>query len=87
MESFAPYESKDVTLEPGDLVVCFTDGVNEAQSDEMAEEFGMERLQEVIRNHRNDRASDIRDEIIKSVNEFAGGYQFDDVTLVIFKAY
>jgi serine phosphatase RsbU (regulator of sigma subunit) len=47
----------------------------------------MERLQEVIRNHRNDRASDIRDEIIKSVNEFAGGHQFDDVTLVIFKAY
>jgi serine phosphatase RsbU (regulator of sigma subunit) len=87
MESLAPYESKEVTLEPGDLVVCFTDGVNEAQSDDMEEEFGMDRLQDVIRKHRNDRASDIRDEIINSVNHFAGGHQFDDLTLVIFKVY
>lgn len=87
MESIAPYESNDVTLEPGDLVVCFTDGVNEAQSDDMEEEFGMERLQDVIRNHRSKRASEIRDEIITAVSEFAGGHQFDDITLVIFKAY
>jgi len=87
MESMAPYESNDVTLEPGDLVVCFTDGVNEAQPGEMTEEFGMDRLQDVILKHRNDRAADIRDEIIHAVTEFAGGYQFDDVTLVIFKAY
>lgn len=87
MESMAPYESNDVTLEPGDLVVCFTDGVNEAQPGEMTEEFGMDRLQDVILKHRNDRAADIRDEIIRAVTEFAGGYQFDDVTLVIFKAY
>ncbi|WP_340105340.1 PP2C family protein-serine/threonine phosphatase [Rhodohalobacter sp. 8-1] len=87
MESMAPYESKDVTLEPGDLVVCFTDGVNEAQSEDMEEEFGMERLYEVIRNNRNERSSVIRDKIIKSVTEFAGGHQFDDVTLVIFKAH
>jgi sigma-B regulation protein RsbU (phosphoserine phosphatase) len=87
MESMMPYESKDITLNPGDLVVCFTDGVNEAQSGEMTEEFGMERLMDVIRKHRNDRAADIRDNIIRSVNEFAGGHQFDDVTLVVFKAY
>lgn len=87
MESIAPYESKDVTLEPGDLVVCFTDGVNEAQSDDMEEEFGMERLHEVIRKNRNETSSVIRDSIIKSVTEFARGNQFDDVTLVIFKAY
>lgn len=87
MESMAPYESNDVTLEPGDLVVCFTDGVNEAQPGEMTEEFGMDRLQDIILKHRNDRAADIRDEIIRAVTEFAGGYQFDDVTLVIFKAY
>lgn len=87
MESMMPYESKDVTLNPGDLVVCFTDGVNEAQAGEMTEEFGMERLMDVIRKHRNDRAADIRDSIIRSVNEFAGDHQFDDVTLVVFKAY
>ena len=87
MESMMPYESNDVTLKPGDLVVCFTDGVNEAQSGEMTEEFGMERLEDVILKHRNDRAADIRDQIINAVTEFANGHQFDDVTLVIFKAY
>ena len=87
MESMMPYESQDVTLKPGDLVVCFTDGVNEAQAGEMTEEFGMDRLMNVIRKHRNDRAADIRDSIISAVKEFAGGHQFDDVTLVVFKAY
>ena len=53
----------------------------------MTDEFGMERLQDVILKHRNDRAADIRDEIIQAVTDFAGGYQFDDVTLVVFKAY
>lgn len=87
MESMAPYESKDITLSTGDLVVCFTDGVNEAQPGDMEEEFGMDRLKQVILNHRDDRASEIRDNIVRSVNEFADGHQFDDVTLVIFKAY
>jgi len=87
MESMGPYESNEITMEPGDLIVCFTDGVNEAQSDEMIDEFGMERLHDVIRKHRKDCAVDIRDKIIDAVTEFAGGYQFDDVTLVVFKAY
>ena len=87
MESMMPYESKDVTLKPGDLVVCFTDAVNEAQAGEMTEEFGMERLYDVILKHRESRATDIRDAIISAVTEFSDGHQFDDVTLVIFKAY
>jgi len=87
MESMMPYESKDITLEPGDIVVCFTDGVNEAQSGEMTEEFGMERFKNVILNSRNARAAEISDKIISAVTEFAGGHQFDDVTLMVFKAY
>ena len=87
MESMMPYESKDITLEPGDIVVCFTDGVNEAQSGEMTEEFGMERFKNVILNSRSNRAAEISDKIISAVTEFAGGHQFDDVTLMVFKAY
>jgi len=87
MESMMPYESRDITLEPGDIVVCFTDGVNEAQSGEMTEEFGMERFKNVILTSRNARAAEISDKIISAVKEFAGGHQFDDVTLMVFKAY
>lgn len=87
MESIAPYESKEITLTRGDLVVCFTDGVNEAQSGDMEEEYGMDRLKQLILDHRDDRVSEIRDSIVRSVNKFADGHQFDDVTLVIFKAY
>lgn len=87
MESMTPYESRDVTLEQGDIVVCYTDGVNEAQSGEMTEEFGMERFKNVILSNRDNRAAEISDKIISAVTEFAGGHQFDDVTLMVFKAY
>ncbi|MFO7846133.1 MAG: GAF domain-containing SpoIIE family protein phosphatase [Balneolaceae bacterium] len=86
MQTFAPYESEEVELKQGDVVVCFTDGVNEAQSGEEEEEFGMERLKQVILKHRDESASDIRDSIIDAVNRFSDGHQFDDITLLIFKA-
>lgn len=86
MQTLGPYDVADVTLNRGDLVVCFTDGVNEAQSGEGEEEFGMDRLREVILRNRQKTAADIRDKIIEAVNQFSGGHQFDDLTLLIFKA-
>nr|WP_245212747.1 SpoIIE family protein phosphatase [Rhodohalobacter sp. SW132] len=87
MESMMPYESTDVQLNSGDLVVCYTDGVNEAQAGSVEEEFGEERLKNVIRKNRDQSSGQIRDAIIEAVNEFAGSTQFDDLTLLIFKAY
>jgi len=87
VESIMPYESADILLESGDIVVCYTDGVNEAQSGDREEEFGMERLKDVILINRGRSSKEIQDAIIQEVNHFAGSTQFDDLTLLVFKAY
>lgn len=86
IECMIPYESADVQLEPGDIVVCYTDGVNEAQSGDEEEEFGVERLEQTILENRSQSSEQIRNSVIKQVKQFAGSTQFDDLTLLIFKA-
>lgn len=87
MESMMPYETVDILLNSGDIVVCYTDGINEAQAANEEEEFGVERLKEIIVKSRDLPSKKIQDAIIKEVNQFAGSTQFDDLTLLIFKAY
>ncbi|CAN5397999.1 hypothetical protein BH23BAC3_BH23BAC3_29660 [soil metagenome] len=87
LESMMPYESVDILINSGDIIVCYTDGINEAQSGNIEEEFGVERLKETILENRHKSSEEIRDSIIENVNRFAGSTQFDDLTLLIFKAY
>ncbi len=47
----ASYESAGISLQPGDVLVLYSDGVTEAR-DENEEEFGEERLVELLRQHR-----------------------------------
>ncbi len=86
IKCMTPYESEDVQLEPGDIVVCYTDGVNEAQSGDDEEEFGVERLEQTILENRTESSEHIRDSVINQVKQFAGSTQFDDLTLLVFKA-
>jgi len=78
-------EEKHVTLETGDLVVLYTDGVTDAiNADE--EEFGLARLTEVIQRMRERSPSDIIATINSEVMAFVGDVpQFDDFTLVVLK--
>jgi serine phosphatase RsbU (regulator of sigma subunit) len=73
------------TLAPGDLLVCYTDGVTEA-IDEAQEEFGVERLRALIANHHGEPASAIVRAITDAVSRHGRGQPpFDDVTLVVIK--
>jgi serine phosphatase RsbU (regulator of sigma subunit) len=73
------------TLAPGDLLVCYTDGVTEA-IDEAQEEFGVERLRALIANHHGEPASAIVRAITDAVSRHGQGQPpFDDVTLVVIK--
>ncbi len=77
------YKQEQAQLEPGDLLVIYSDGVTEA-TNTADEEFGEERLTEVLRNRRDEPASAIVSAVIESVNQFAlGAPQADDITLVI----
>ncbi|NBC27825.1 MAG: SpoIIE family protein phosphatase [Bacteroidetes bacterium] len=86
MESTIPYESADLQLSSGDIIVFYTDGVNEARSQKTDEEFGEERLQEIIHANRDKTSQKIQDAIIRNVKEFTGASQYDDLTLIVFKA-
>jgi sigma-B regulation protein RsbU (phosphoserine phosphatase) len=71
-----------VGLGPGDLLALFTDGVTEALGDD-GEEFGDERVIEVLRGQGRRLASELVEAVMSRVREFSGGEQEDDLTLVV----
>lgn len=83
METFAPYEQKDIQLYIGDLMVMYTDGVNEAYREITDEEFGEERLKESILRNRDQSSEQILENIIKDVRVFSKNRLIDDLTLLV----
>jgi len=82
----APYEQKTCRLEPGDLVVLFSDGVTEACRPDVDEEFGEERLAQILAELNDGPAQAIIETVNRRLQEFTGGAPpADDITLVIAK--
>ena len=76
----AIYRSHTVTLEEGDTVLLYTDGVTEAQ-DGAGEQFGLERLQEMFQQQTPLGAEATTGRVFRAVRDFAGtAPQFDDIT-------
>ena len=74
------YEESSMTLQPGDRVVLYTDGVTEAENDH-GDQFGLERLCEVFTNGTPTDARSTNGAVFDAVEAFAGeAPQFDDVT-------
>ena len=74
------YQTHSVTLEEGDTVILYTDGVTEAQNSN-GEQYGLERLRETFRGRAPKGAGTATSEVFSSVREFAGdAAQFDDIT-------
>jgi len=73
-------------LEPGDLVVLFSDGVTEASRIDVDEEFGEERLGETLLGCCQRPAAAMIDTVIQKVAEFTNGAPpADDITLIVVK--
>lgn len=82
----APYESASVTLEAGDLIVMFTDGVSEAMN-QAEEEFEEKRIEACIRENFELNTEEILQNLITSVKKFSEGTpQSDDITVLLVKA-
>lgn len=79
------YEEKCEILEKGDVLVIYSDGVTEAEN-KNEEAFGVERLQNLIRENAHLNAESLINLIYDHVLEFTKETpQFDDITLMALK--
>ncbi len=79
------YEQDSITLEPGDTLVLYTDGVSEAMNSG-GEEFGMDRFRQIFAGTHPTSARQVNELILRAVSDFAGGVpQSDDVTCLVLR--
>ena len=81
----ANYEESVIDLRPGDLLMAFTDGVTEALNP-AEEEFGDERLKELIRRVARLPVTEITATISQELRDWIStAPQHDDLTFVVMK--
>jgi sigma-B regulation protein RsbU (phosphoserine phosphatase) len=80
------YEQAEIQIQPGDLLLAFTDGITEPEN-HYGEEFGEDRVLEVVRRALNASPQVLVEEIYRSVSDWTGSPELqDDMTLVVAKA-
>jgi sigma-B regulation protein RsbU (phosphoserine phosphatase) len=78
----ARYEEATVDVQPGDLLLIYSDGFPEAMNSNL-EEFGEERFCELVVQHRRAPAEKLIETLYAAVREFCGDEpQSDDMTVV-----
>ena len=78
------YEVGEVRLQENDIVACYTDGI--AETFDGREEYGVQRLKEMISANRQKSAREIYRMVMEDVDSFAGkAAQHDDRTLLVVK--
>lgn len=81
----ATYEQIDIELEPGDLLVLYTDGFTEAESPQ-GEEFGAQRLVEACAELARRPLAELTAELERRLDAFTAGAPLsDDRTLVLLR--
>jgi serine phosphatase RsbU (regulator of sigma subunit)/HAMP domain-containing protein len=76
------YASDSITLNPGELVLFYTDGIVEAMNDSR-ELFGFERLEELVKKYGHLSAKEFVDNTMRELRIFIGDNPLqDDLTLV-----
>ncbi len=80
------FEEKKITLQPGDILLLYTDGITEAENP-AGEFFGQNRLCTFLQECRSLSPQQIVDNLLKQVRSFTGTSNYaDDLTLVVMKA-
>ncbi len=83
--SAVEYRRGSVKLMAGDVLLCCTDGIIEATNDQH-EEFGVQRLVDLVSRHRRLAAQELVDEVAREVASFSrGSAHVDDKVLMVMK--
>ena len=78
-------KEKEIILEPGDMVVLYTDGVTEARN-ENDELFGLLNLIDLVDKYGELDARPFIEQTVQELKQFIGKQkQFDDITLIALK--
>jgi serine phosphatase RsbU (regulator of sigma subunit) len=78
-------EEREVGLAPGDFLVLYTDGLNEA-FDAERQQFGVDRLRTILAADPSASARSVLDKMIRAVKEFTGNEPMsDDLTLLVIR--
>jgi sigma-B regulation protein RsbU (phosphoserine phosphatase) len=72
-------------LKPTDLLVLYSDGITEAKESH-EEEFGEQRLENLITANYERSLPEIQTEILEAVKKWSGQEPEDDMTLVLVRA-
>ncbi|RKY85134.1 hypothetical protein DRQ09_07700 [candidate division KSB1 bacterium] len=79
------YEEEEVRLFQGDVMLLYTDGVSEAMNVN-DEEFGEQRIEEILKKNRNLSSDKLISKIISAVKEHCKNVpQSDDITMIAIK--
>lgn len=84
------YEEHELAAEPGDLLLMYSDGVQDqpapAEEDAEAREYGTRRLSNLLRNHASRPVEDIVNAIFKDLDAFSGNVPIqDDQTVLVIR--
>ena len=75
-------QETEVQLEPGDRLVTYTDGVNEAMNNE-SEEFGDDRFYTLVKDHARKSSKEFVEALVRELDAHRGdAEQSDDITIV-----
>ena len=80
------YTESQLEIQPGDLLICYTDGISEARN-AAGDEFGLEGVERAAREavQQNSSMEGIADAIILSARRFAAVPDADDATVMVFR--
>jgi sigma-B regulation protein RsbU (phosphoserine phosphatase) len=80
---WSQYDESCLVMQPGDLLVCYTDGITEPEN-AYGEMFGEDRLIDLIHKHHHEEDHHIIDIVLDAVRSWTGTPELhDDMTLLL----
>lgn len=76
------WETATVTMQPGDMLVIYSDGITDARND-AGELYGVERLRIEAEGMRGRDPYEVRQHLLSTVQVFSGSEQEDDITMLV----
>jgi phosphoserine phosphatase RsbU/P len=81
----ATWEEFSISMQPGDSMVFFSDGIVDAQND-AGDMFGNDRLVACVKKNQHKTATKLAESILAEVGKFQGKRdRFDDETVVVLR--